>query len=106
MLIRRLRLENWKNFRSVDVALPSRVFLVGPNASGKSNLLDAIRFLGDLARSGGGGLQAAVGNERRQGMSHMRSLHARRQSSVVVDVEVGADERTEWRYRLAVKADK
>jgi AAA15 family ATPase/GTPase len=43
-----LRLKNWKNFQSVEVDLPLRVFLVGPNASGKSNLLDVFRFLRDL----------------------------------------------------------
>ena len=54
-----LRLENWRNFSRVDVDLQSRAILVGPNASGKSNLLDVFRFLGDLT-SVGGGLQAAV----------------------------------------------
>ena len=48
-----LILENWKNLPSVDVALGPRVFLVGPNASGKSNLLDAIRFLRDVVVEGG-----------------------------------------------------
>lgn len=44
---RKLRLKNWKNFESVDIDLRDRMFLVGPNASGKSNLLDAFRFLPD-----------------------------------------------------------
>lgn len=51
---RRLRLKNWKNFSSVDVDLQRRVFLVGPNASGKSNFLDVLRFLRDVASTGGG----------------------------------------------------
>ncbi len=33
--IRRLRLRNWKNFADIEVAIEGRVFLVGPNASGK-----------------------------------------------------------------------
>jgi len=41
-------LENWRNFTRVDVPLQQRMFLVGPNASGKSNFLDAFRFLRDL----------------------------------------------------------
>ena len=53
MRVTRLILKNWKNFPSVDVALGARVFLVGPNASGKSNLLDAIRFLRDVVVEGG-----------------------------------------------------
>ena len=51
---RKLRLKNWKNFESVEVHLEDRMFLVGPNAAGKSNLLDALRFLRDLASVGGG----------------------------------------------------
>ncbi len=51
--------ENWRNFRRVNVALEQRVFIVGPNASGKSNLLDIFRFLRDIAEPGGG-LRRAV----------------------------------------------
>jgi predicted ATPase len=54
MRFTRLALENWRNFRSVDVPLAQRVFVVGPNASGKSNLLDTIRFLRDVADRAGG----------------------------------------------------
>ena len=54
MKIRKLSLKNWKNFATVEVEIPDRLFLVGPNASGKSNFLDAFRFLRDLASSGGG----------------------------------------------------
>ena len=60
MIVSHLRLKNWCNFRSVDISLSRRVFLIGPNASGRSNLLDALRFLRDIAKSEGGGLQKAV----------------------------------------------
>ena len=49
-----------KNFRSVestDLDLDSLTVLVGPNASGKSNLLDVLGFLGDVVRQG---LQTAL----------------------------------------------
>ena len=44
-----------KNFRSIEFAeleLEPLTVLVGPNASGKSNLLDILGFLGDAARVG------------------------------------------------------
>ena len=41
----RLNLQSWRNFTEVEVDLQRRVFLVGPNASGKSNFLDVFRFL-------------------------------------------------------------
>lgn len=56
---RRLRLRNWKNFHDIDIEIQDRMFLVGANAAGKSNLLDAFRFLKDLA-SVGGGFERAV----------------------------------------------
>jgi predicted ATPase len=97
----RLALKNWRNFLNVDVALGDRVFLVGPNASGKSNLLDAFRFLRDIAEPRGG-FQKAVAD--RGGVSHLRSLHARRFPDVVVDVTLHLDG-TQWRYRLAFGQD-
>jgi predicted ATPase len=70
-----LHLENWRNFTLVDIDLQQRVFLVGPNAAGKSNLLDALRFLHDLVAVGGGFNEAIA---RRGGVSKLRSLAARR----------------------------
>jgi predicted ATPase len=92
----RLRLRNWRNFRAVDVALERRVFVVGPNAVGKSNLLDVFRFLRDLTLDGGG-LAAAVKD--RGGISRLRSLHARKTPAIEVDVEV-TNASGGWRYQL------
>lgn len=95
----RLKLTNWRNFRDAEMLLGSRAFIVGPNASGKSNLLDAIRFLGDLARPIGGGLAAAVAE--RHGFRAIRCLEARNPSHVEIDAAVGTDEEpARWRYRL------
>ena len=52
MYLSRLSLRNWRNFRSFDVALSPRTFFIGPNAAGKSNLLDSLRFLNDVATLG------------------------------------------------------
>ncbi len=96
--VTRLGLGNWRNFLSVDVELQRRTFLVGPNAVGKSNLLDTLRFLHDIAAVGGG-FQAAV--DRRGGVTRLRCLAARKTPDVAVDVSVGTDEDPVlWRYRL------
>jgi len=60
MYISRARIKNWRNFRSVDVELSETTYLLGPNASGKSNFLDAFRFMRDVVNPNGGGLQKAV----------------------------------------------
>jgi predicted ATPase len=98
----RLKLENWRNFLTVDVPLQRRVFLVGPNASGKSNLLDAFRFLRDIADVQAG-FQRAV--QVRRGVSQIRSLHARRYPNVAIEVEVDLDSTSTWGYRLEFTQD-
>jgi len=82
-------LENWRNFAQVDVDLQRRGFLIGPNASGKSNLLDVFRFLYDLV-SVGGGFQEAV--RKRGGVSSIRCLAARRYLDIVMCIRIGSDE--------------
>lgn len=103
MRIVSIRLENWKNFRSVEVPLQQRMFIAGPNASGKSNFLDAIRFLQDIAAESGG-IQSAVRN--RGGVSKVRCLAARRYPDVCVEIALGDDaESPEWRYRIEFHQD-
>lgn len=101
MKIRRITLKNWKNFAQVQADIQDRLFLVGPNASGKSNFLDAFRFLRDLA-STGGGFQEAIG--RRGGVTSIRSLAARRYPDVTIGVLVD-DGSTRWEYELAFYQD-
>lgn len=60
MFITHLKLKNWRNFRDVDVDFQDITYLMGPNASGKSNFLDVFRFLRDIANPQGGGLQQAL----------------------------------------------
>ncbi len=98
----RVRLENWRNFTSSDVPLQNRAFLVGANATGKSNFLDALRFLRDIVLEGGG-FQEAV--RRRGGVSALRSLHARSQPAVALDVDLNEGDALEWRYRLVFDQD-
>jgi predicted ATPase len=98
-----VHLENWRNFARVDTHLQRRVFLVGPNASGKSNFLDAFRFVREVAAVGGG-LAAAVRN--RGGVSRLRCLAARRYPDIVIRVTVGTDETPSiWEYELSFGQD-
>ncbi len=96
-----LGLRNWKNFANADTATQNRTFLVGPNASGKSNFLDVFRFLRDLA-SPGGGFQESI--KRRGGVTAIRCLAARRYSDVELLVELNGDPK--WKYEIAFNQDK
>jgi len=103
-LFTHIYLENWRNFIQVDVDLQRRAFLVGPNASGKSNFLDVFRFLRDIV-SIGGGFQEAI--RRRGGVSMLRCLSARRYSDITIRVRIGNDENTSlWEYELRFNQDK
>lgn len=101
MQIEQLSLRNWKNFKTLDLPLQERAFIAGPNASGKSNLLDALKFLRDVADTEGG-FQRAV--RARGGVSQIRCLHARKQSNVRLSVTVRTNG-TKWKYLLEFKQD-
>lgn len=98
-----ITLENWRNFSHVDVELQTRAFLVGPNASGKSNFLDVFTFLRDLVKPGGG-FEEAVNS--RGGVSRVRNLAARYPSTdVVIEVILQNGDEGNWRYRIAFGQD-
>ena len=102
MLLTNIKLYNWKNFHKCDVNVSERTFIVGSNASGKSNFLDALRFLYDIARSGGG-LQTAVAS--RGGMTKLRCLAARTRTDVEIAVTIKDEINSDvWTYRLAFKS--
>ena len=52
MKLTHIAITNWRNFAHIEFDLSSRLFVVGPNSSGKTNLLGALRFLGDIGRRG------------------------------------------------------
>lgn len=106
MLITHVALKNWRNFKSAQFDMGKRVYLIGANASGKSNLLDVFRFLREVSKASGGGLQKAV--ESRGGITKLRCLQARKDTEVRICVHLSedADATTPtWEYTLAFKAE-
>ncbi len=104
MYISKVVLRNWKNFKDVDVPIKDRVFVVGPNASGKSNFLDVFRFLRDISKPGGG-LQKAV--TERGGISKIRCLAARQNPNVEIEIHISEHGELEpvWRYSIGIKQE-
>lgn len=106
MIVTHLTLKNWRNFREVDVPVSEHTYLLGPNASGKSNLLDVFRFLHDICKPQGGGLQKAIAD--RGGIQKVRCLHARKDPEVRIEVHLSEsrDDRTpDWKYVLGFKPE-
>ncbi|HEY7312457.1 MAG TPA: AAA family ATPase [Gemmataceae bacterium] len=80
--LRRVRIRGYKSIAFCDVALQPLTVLVGRNASGKSNFIDALAFLRDVMESG---VSDAV--KRRDGWS---SIHCRTAESPSICFEIEA----------------
>lgn len=97
------------NFRALPrVDFADISFVIGPNAVGKSNFLDALRFLRDVALPAGrkpaaGGLQEAV--RLRGGLPKVRCLNARRETEVSIEVWLEEAPDKHWRYRLGFQGE-
>ncbi len=101
MYVSKITLKNWKNFQSVTTPLQLRVFIIGPNASGKSNFLDAFRFLKDVANDG---LLKAV-QDKRGGISQIRCLAARKDPAISIEVEISDAQKLKYTYHLSIMQD-
>ena len=106
MYVSKLTLRNWRNFTKAEVNLGQTTYLIGPNASGKSNFLDVFRFMRDIVNPNGGGLQQALAS--RGGLSKVRSLEAKSPPEVKIEIELReslADSSTDsdWKYVLWIK---
>lgn len=99
-MIRRIRINRYKSFRQASVALEPFTCIFGPNASGKSNLVDLLAFLSRAARADslrdafrdhrGHALEAfhwlpGFGDE---GMSKLKKKRAELSFEVEVDLEL------------------
>ncbi len=102
MIIKKINLHNWKNFQNCEVDLSERCFIIGANAAGKSNFIDALRFLRDISKQAGG-LQSAV--EERGGITKIRCLAARTHTNVSITIILGDPNEEDylWRYHLDIQ---
>ncbi len=114
-----IQARHFRSLHGVDADLSRFLILVGPNASGKSNLLDVVAFLGDFVHSG---LEATVGGDPALGIP-LRASDARhlvwmqRESHFELAVEatlpaervaaagVGAGGRRICRYEIRVQVE-
>lgn len=105
-MIKELKLHNWKSFQQATLFIDPLTILIGTNASGKSNTLDALLFLQRTA-SGVGIFQAINGDVNlapiRGGMEWVCRKPAREFS---LQVTIGSDVNDQdYRYELAVQTN-
>lgn len=105
-MIKELKLNNWKSFADATLYIDPLTIIIGTNASGKSNTLDALLFLNRVS-SGVGIFQAINGDVNlpalRGGMEWVcRKPHKQFKLEVVIG---GATEHQEYRYELTVQVN-
>jgi len=100
MKITGISLKNWRNFKEAAFSIGDQIYIVGPNASGKSNLLDVFRFLHDISKEGGG-LYSAI--ESRGGISKIRCLSARQYPEIEITVTLtDTSNNAQWVYSIGI----
>jgi len=103
-MIKELKLKNWKSFEESTLYIDPLTILIGTNASGKSNLLDAFLFLNRVS-AGVGIFQAINGDVNlpllRGGVEWVcRKPETRFSLGILVD---GVKVSQEYRYDLAIQ---
>lgn len=99
-MLTQLQIENWKSFATATLHFDPLSVLIGTNASGKSNVLDALQFLNRVAS--GVLITAALQGDSttpplRGGMEWVAKRPGNR---FVVGVTVRSDDTTDYEYRL------
>jgi predicted ATPase len=114
-VLKKLRLERFKNFKAAELTLGPFTLLVGTNASGKSNIRDAFRFLHGTSR--GYTLAEIMGEKWAEGgvlqwrgiRGGTREATFHGSSTFVVEVSFGVKEKEkllerEANYRIEIEA--
>lgn len=104
-MIKELRVEHWKSFDRGTLYIDPVTILIGANASGKSNLLEAFVFLQRVGE--GADIDEAINGSRilpaiRGGTA---AICRRGQAWFALDVVVGTDGMPDCRYRIKVWTD-
>lgn len=102
-MITRLRARNFKSFRDFDVELGPINVLVGPNMVGKSNTIDAFKFVFDMLHPTGGqqGLGFAL-NSRGGGADLPWKGGSENTSTICFDGTIDWEPGTSWCYEISV----
>jgi predicted ATPase len=97
----RVGAANFRAFRKVELRPGRLAAIVGPNASGKTTVLDIFRFLSESLRFG---LYTAL--ERRGGIQAVRHISPTRprNCSIWIDLEYDGDYSASYRFQLSAEA--
>lgn len=105
MFIKHLSLSNFRNYRSAEVGFqPGVTLFLGPNGQGKTNLVEAIRYLSSLNSHRVAGYQALIRREAdgAQGASALiRAMASHDERDVMLELELNTDSQNKARVNRA-----
>lgn len=104
-MIREIQLRNWKSFQEATLFFDPFVVLIGTNASGKSNVIDALDFLSRIAQSKSLAecLQSSGNGESFRGGAEWVTRRGEEEFSLVVVVGAEGDSGIDYRYEITVR---
>ncbi|NEP81746.1 MAG: AAA family ATPase [Okeania sp. SIO3B3] len=103
-MLKQITLENWKSFRYAELYIDPLTVLIGTNASGKSNVVDALDFLNSIMQ--GTSVEAVLTGDRyssgiRGGVEWaVRKPETKFSFQVLVD---GKDEAGDYLYKITIE---
>lgn len=104
-MIREIHLRNWKSFEEATLFFDPFVVLIGANASGKSNVIDALDFLSRIAQSKDlvECLQGSGNGETFRGGVEWVTRRGQQEFSLVVVVGDEEEAGVDYRYEITVR---
>lgn len=82
MRIKKIKVENFKSYKKLSINMENLNFLIGGNASGKSNYVNILKFLSDIIEYG---LEDAVSLQ--GGIKFLFNSNSRKDSDLLINVE-------------------
>jgi DNA replication and repair protein RecF len=101
MFIKHLSLSNFRNYRTAEVSFqPGITLLIGPNGQGKTNLVEAIRYLSSLNSHRVAGYQALIRRDAdgtQESSALVRALASHQDRDVMLELELNSSSQNKAR---------
>jgi predicted ATPase len=86
MFLKNIKLSNFRTFEEIEIDLRMFNVLIGTNASGKSNFIQVIRFIKDIAESG---LDSAISLQ--GGIEYARNVQINSSKDLMIEINFGSE---------------
>lgn len=95
MKIKRLKVENFKSYKKINITLNNLNFIIGGNATGKSNFVNILKFFNDIIEFGIDDAILLQG-----GIKYLFNSNSRKDSYILLNIEVDLFEEQERIARI------